>query len=71
MLTKSEVLDRYYLDARSRIVETAATLDRHDRMDGEPDERVNQLYDALQLLAASKDSEPNRCERILNLLSED
>lgn len=71
MLTKTEVLDRYYLDARSRIVETAATLDRHDRMDGESDERLHQLYEALQLLASSQNDEPNRCERILNLLSED
>lgn len=71
MLTKSQVLDRYYLDVRSKIVETAATLDRHDRMDGQGDDRIEQLYQALRLLADSRDSEPNRCEQILNFLSED
>lgn len=71
MLTKTEVLDRYYLDTRSKIVETAAALDRHDRSDGDSDERIAQIYEALRVLAASEGSEPNRCEQILNLLSED
>lgn len=71
MLTKAQVLDRYYLDVRSKIVETAATLDRHDRGDGQSDARLAQLYEALRVLAASEGAQPNRCEQILNLFSED
>ena len=71
MLTKAQILDRSYLDVRSAIVEVAATLDRHDRGDGTSDDRIDQLYAALQLLADSKDSGTDRCERILNFFSDD
>ena len=71
MLTRQQVLDRSYLDVRSAIVEVAATLDRHDRGDGPSDKRLCELYAGLRLLAESEGSGTDRCERILNLFTED
>ena len=71
MLTKSEVLDRSYLEVRSAIVEMAAVLDRHDRGEGDSDGRLQQLYEAIRLLGNSKDAGPDRCESILNFFSDD
>lgn len=76
MLTRSEALDRYYLDVRCQLVEIAATLDRIDRGDGDVDEsdpRLTQLRGAVALLAESLDGvlpqddagRPNRSERML------
>ena len=77
MLTRSEALDRYYLDVRCQLVEIAATLDRIDRGDGgsDPtdDPRLSQLREAVALLAGSLDGQPpqddagrpNRSERML------
>lgn len=71
MLTKSEVMDRSYLDVRSALVEMAATLDRYDRGKGDTDERAGELFRALRLLADSRDAAPRRCEQILNFFTED
>ena len=82
MLTRSEALDRYYLDVRCQLVEIAATLDRIDRGEasaaGGDDPRLTQLRDAVTLLAESLDGEPpqddagrpNRSERMLRHFSD-
>jgi hypothetical protein len=76
MLTAGEVLDTYYLDVRCMLLEIAATLDRLDlaaESDGDDgldaDERLQRLYDSLDLLAQRKTT-PDRAERLLNLFSE-
>ena len=71
MLSRRQVLDRSYLDVRSAIVEVAATLDRHDRGDGPSDDRLAELYEGLRLLADSRGSGTDRCERVLNLFTEE
>ncbi len=57
-LTAREVLDKYFLENRARLLEVAAFLDRVDRA-GEPEEakadfRYLALKQALDLLAASE-----------------
>jgi len=74
MLTPNDVLDNYYLDTRCMLIEIAAFLDRHDhaveRQGGaDPDDRLDQIYQALTLLA-DREAAPNRGERLLNLFSE-
>jgi hypothetical protein len=76
MLTADQVLDRYYLDTRCMLIETAALLDRYDRSmqrgrggSTGADDRLDQIYQALTLLA-ERDTTPNRSERLLNLFSD-
>jgi hypothetical protein len=74
MLTAQEVLDTYFLDARCELLELAATLDRLDLADGGTgrglqDEGLQQIYEALQLLA-ERETSPDRAERLLNLFSD-
>ncbi|MDA8379016.1 MAG: hypothetical protein M0Z50_18650 [Planctomycetia bacterium] len=74
-MDKKVVLDRYYLDCRSMLLEIAATLDRYDRAplprgESKPvDKKLMQLGQAIAVLAQSS-AQPDRTERILNLLSE-
>lgn len=61
-LSASEALDRYFLEARCKILDLAAILDRIDR-GGEPpkDTRLEQLRQALNILLSDK---PGRAERV-------
>lgn len=64
-----EVLERYFLEARAKLLEVAATLDRIDRAAGSAelkDERRGQLDRALAVL---REREPNRAERLQQLFS--
>ena len=65
-----ELLDMYYLQARSHLLETAAILDRIERADNSDDalndKRVKQLSKMCDVLKTGK---KNRAEQILNLLS--
>lgn len=66
----SEVLDRDFLEARCKVLELAATLDRIDRApahqgDG-PDARLGQLRRAIEALA---EPGPGRAETIQRIFS--
>jgi len=76
MLKAGEVLNHYYLETRCMLLEIAATLDRLDlAAERDPDsviardERVQQIYRSLALLADA-DTTPDRAERLLNLFSD-
>ena len=75
MLTAKEVLDKEFLETRCLLVEIAATMDRYERAgveedeSGEADERLQQIYQALDILA-SPQTNPDRSEQLLNLFSE-
>jgi hypothetical protein len=76
MLTAKQVLDVYFLDARSMLLEIAATLDRHDAASrrasdgaGAADARLEKLYQSLDILA-NRAASPNRAEQLLNLFSD-
>jgi len=75
MMNRNVVLEQYYLDCRCMLLELAATLDRHDRAPTAPsevktaDERLLLLRQAIQVLA-DPSAQPDRAQRILQLLSE-
>ena len=74
--TGRELVDEYFIENRTRLLEIAAFLDRLDRTDGslvERDFRVRAFREALRLLDAdtSAPGEPRtRVERIQHLLSD-
>lgn len=49
-MTRQQVLDLYFMDARSKLIDLAAFLDRLDRAEGDPDFRLAGLRKALQEL---------------------
>ncbi len=66
-MTRQQVLDLYFLEARSKLVDLAAFLDRVDRGEGQADFRLLALQHALVCLS---DGRPNRAERVLMSLSD-
>jgi hypothetical protein len=64
----SNVLDREFLNIRSRLIDLAAALDRIDRAEGSAnaDPRVKTIQNALLLLAGDK---AGRAEQVLRLFS--
>jgi hypothetical protein len=66
-LPAAEVLDGYFLEARARIIELAAMLDRIDRGGGATaDPRMQKLT---QALARLQQAGPGRAETIQNIFS--
>ncbi|MBW2741070.1 MAG: hypothetical protein JRE64_20000 [Deltaproteobacteria bacterium] len=69
--TAEELLDMYFLDARSQMLETAAILDRIERAEGGAkamdDNRLKKLRDVCDIL---KNGRSNRAEQFLMLFSE-
>ena len=65
-----EILDMYYLEARSHLLETAAILDRIERCDdgnkAVKDPRTKKLYEICEMLTKEK---TNRAEQFLKMLS--
>src|SRR5882762_8230554 len=51
-MTRQQVLDLYFLDARFKLIELAAFLDRVDRAEGQTDFRLDAFRRALRELAA-------------------
>jgi len=49
-MTRQELLDLYFMEARSKLIEIAAFLDRVDRADGEADFRLAAFRAALKEL---------------------
>jgi hypothetical protein len=50
-MTRQQVLDLYFMDARSKLIDLAAFLDRVDRADGQEDFRMTALRKALKELS--------------------
>jgi hypothetical protein len=53
-MTRQQVLDLYFLDARHKLVEVAAFLDRVERAEGQGDFRLNNFRAALTKLAGGR-----------------
>jgi hypothetical protein len=53
-MTKQRVLDLYFLDARHKLIELAAFLDRVERADGKDDFRLKAFRTALDGLTSNK-----------------
>ncbi len=53
-MTKQQILDLYFLDARHKLIELAAFLDRVERADGRNDFRLKAFRVALDNLTGNK-----------------
>jgi hypothetical protein len=53
-MTRQQILDLYFLDARSKLIELAAFLDRVERAEGKDDFRLKAFRTALAELTANK-----------------
>lgn len=51
-MTREQVLDLYFMDARSKLIDLAAFLDRIERATGEDDFRIKALREALKHLGS-------------------
>jgi hypothetical protein len=50
-MTRQQVLDLYFMDARSKLIDLAAFIDRVERAQGEDDFRMKALREALNELS--------------------
>ena len=66
-MTRQNILDLYFMDARSKLIDIAAFLDRVDRGEGEPDFRLAAFRQALEELQSD---EPARAKGVLMSLSD-
>lgn len=66
-MNRQELLDLYFMDARSKLIDIAAFLDRLDRAGGEADFRLAAFREALRELAGD---EPTRAKNVLLSLSD-
>lgn len=66
-MTRQQVLDLYFLDARGKLVEIAAFMDRVERGTGKDDFRAQAFRKAVRELGGKK---PRRAEKVLLALSD-
>ena len=67
MADRKNILDLYFLDARARLIDIAAYMDRGDRADGETDFRHDAFRKALKALDSGQ---PDRAEKVLQAFSD-
>ena len=67
MANRKNILDLYFLHARSRLIDIAAFMDRVDRADGDRDFRYEAFCKALKALDSD---ESNRAEKVLLAFSD-
>ncbi|MGB0775555.1 MAG: hypothetical protein ACPG32_12955 [Akkermansiaceae bacterium] len=68
MPTKQDILDLYFMDARCKLIDIAAYLDRLDRHEGETDFRYDGFQQALQAMLEPGDKP--RAQAVLESLSD-
>ena len=66
-MTRQQILDLYFMDARAKLIDLAAFLDRVDRAEGEADFRLTAFRKALKELERK---EPQRAKQVLLSLSD-
>ncbi len=67
MPSKKELLDLQFIDARHKLIDVAAFLDRIDRHPGEDDYRYEALKNALPILLSDR---PDRARAVLESFSD-
>ena len=67
VMTRHQVLDLYFMDARSKLIDLAAFLDRVQRSEGAEDFRMKAFRAALKELNGDK---PERAKSVLLSLSD-
>ena len=65
-MTRQQVLDLYFMDARCKLIDLAAFMDRMERASGEEDFRMAEFRKAMREL----EGKMNRAERVLLALSD-
>jgi hypothetical protein len=68
MTSKNDILDLYFMDARHKLIDLAAYLDRLDRHDGDADFRHDAFLRALE--AMQSPGNQTRAQAVLNCLSD-
>ena len=63
-LTAPQVLDRYFLEMRAKVLEVGASLDRLDAAGGIQDNRLNLLQQAINTLQDGKGDRAARTQMI-------
>lgn len=66
-MTRQQILDMYFMDARCKLIELAAFMDRVDRAKGDGDFRLDEFRKAVSHLS---ENDPGRAERVLRSLSD-
>ncbi len=66
-MTRQQVLDLYFLDARAKLIDLGAFIDRVERAAGEEDFRMKAFRAALAELSKG---EPERARRVLLAFSD-
>lgn len=67
MPSKKDILDLHFMDARCKLIDIAAFLDRVERHAGEGDYRFEALKGALPILLSDG---PDRAKAVLEVLSD-
>ena len=66
-MTRQQVLDLYFMDARCKLIELAAFLDRVERAKGEDDFRLEAFREAMGELSKAN---PDRARQVLLAFSD-
>ncbi len=66
-MKREQALDLYFIDARAKLIDLAAFLDRMERSEGKEDFRLAAFYDALAVLSSK---ETGKAERVLLAFSD-
>ncbi len=66
-MTRQQVLDLYFMDARCKLIELAAFLDRVEKSEGEADFRLDAIREAIPILLSA---EGERARSVLLSLSD-
>lgn len=66
-MTRQQILDLYFMDARHKLIDLAAFLDRVQRAQGSDDFRIKAFRQALKALGTSR---PQRARKVLLTFSD-
>lgn len=66
-MTRQQALDLYFMEARAKLIDIAAFLDRVERSEGEPDFRLTAFVNAVRELGAGN---AQRARNVLLSLSD-
>jgi hypothetical protein len=66
-MTRQQVLDLYFMDARSKLIDLAAFIDRVERAEGADDFRMSAFRKALPLLSRAV---PDKAKQVLLAFSD-
>ncbi len=65
-MTRQQILDLYFLDARHKLIELAAFLDRAERSNGKDDFRLKAFRTALKELSSGKKQKAKRVQLVFS-----